>query len=215
MKTIIFLILTLIIFTSCEKFDDSPVRVNNILNDSLIDSLPVWDNMLLHRYTFICDKNIIPKKYIKYVAYDSEDKDTSDKGQVNIYEIEAFYKGENVAINHWYTDTFGIIHYGDEKGVITFSNSMLGLPPEPYKMYGSLPHIVDSNYNSRWSSNRDDGQDTVFVLLEFPNQYKFDSIRVVVKYRQIFDMFVSTNSHTWSLIGDETYPYVEIPHPID
>jgi hypothetical protein len=128
-------------------------------------------------------------KYVKFESFYSE-----DRNQVNVYEIQAFYEGTNVARNK-----------------PSFANST------PQGSYSA----VDGNDNSRWSANRYDvGPDYAnphFIVVDLQDAYLLDSIYLNIEgfdgWNQTFNILVSNDSSRWYLIDSEvnttgifTYP---------
>ena len=109
-----------------------------------------------------------------YVVYD----------QVNVYEIQAYHEGENVALNK-----------------PAFANST------PQGSYSA----VDGHDDSRWSANRyDAGPDYAhphFIVVDLQDSYLLDSIYLNIKgfdsWNQTFNLLVSENSVDWQLVTSE------------
>ena len=128
-------------------------------------------------------------QYVKFESFYSE-----DRNQVNVYEIQAFDEGINVARNK-----------------PSFANST------PRGSYSA----VDGNSNSRWSANRYDvGPDYAsphFIIVDLQDSYLLDSIYLNIEgfdhWNQTFNLLVSDDSVDWYLITSEvdttgrfTYP---------
>lgn len=118
-------------------------------------------------------------QYLRYESYYSEDSD-----QVNVYEIKAYNKDSNVALNK-----------------PTFANSSNGSLPE---------NVVDGDDFSRWSSNRnDDGPDYKnphYIVVDLEQKIMLDSIELNIKgwdfWNQTFSLLASPDSTNWYLIGN-------------
>ena len=128
-------------------------------------------------------------KYVKFESFYSE-----DRNQVNVYEIQAFDEGMNVALNK-----------------PSFANST------PQGSYSA----VDGSDNSRWSANRyeigPDYANPHFILVDLQDSYLLDSIYLNIKgfdsWNQTFNVLVSNDSAKWYLVTSEvdttgifTYP---------
>jgi len=128
-------------------------------------------------------------KYVKFESFYSE-----DRNQVNVYELQAFDEGLNVALNK-----------------PSFANST------PQGSYSA----VDGNDNSRWSANRYDvGPDYAnphYIVVDLQESYLLDSIYLNIQgfdhWNQTFNLLVSNDSAKWFLIDSEvdttgifTYP---------
>jgi len=128
-------------------------------------------------------------KYVKFESFYSQ-----DRNQVNVYELQAFDEGLNVALNK-----------------PSFANST------PQGSYSA----VDGSDNSRWSANRYDvGPDFAnphFIIVDLQESYLLDSIYLNIKgfdsWNQTFNVLVSNDSSKWYLIDSEvdttgifTYP---------
>ena len=122
-------------------------------------------------------------RYIKFESYAS-----ADANQVNVYEIEAYSKGMNVAL-----------------GKNTIVNSG-----------GGGFSVVDGNGYSRWSSNRGDfggpsKDHPHFIIVDLGSEYDFNqpTDRIVVNidgfdhWKQTFSVLVSSDNNTWLKIGNE------------
>lgn len=121
-------------------------------------------------------------QYLKFESYYSE-----DEGQVNVYEIEAYDEGINIALNK-----------------PTFTNSCEG---------GGVAcggPAVDGNGFSRWSSDRNDaGPDAAnphFIVVDLGQEYNLDSIVLNIEgfdhWNQTFGFYGSPDSVEWFLIGE-------------
>ncbi len=118
-------------------------------------------------------------KYIKFESFYSE-----DRNQVNVYEIQAFDEGMNVALNK-----------------PSFANST------PQGSYSA----VDGSDNSRWSANRYDiGPDYAnphFIVVDLQDSYLLDSIYLNIEgfdgWNQTFNVLVSNDSAKWYLVTSE------------
>ena len=118
-------------------------------------------------------------KYVKFESFYSE-----DRNQVNVYEIQAFDEGMNVALNK-----------------PTFANST------PQGSYSA----VDGSDNSRWSANRyeigPDYANPHFIVVDLQDTYLLDSIYLNIKgfdsWNQTFNVLVSDDSEKWYLVTSE------------
>jgi hypothetical protein len=125
-------------------------------------------------------------QYLKFESYYSE-----DNGQVNVYEIQAFSQGINVALNK-----------------TGYMNSPQG---GDFSSNGSS--AVDGDNFSRWSGNRDDpGPDEVnpqYIVINLEDVYAIDSVRLNIQgfdhWDQTFDFSVSQDNVNWNSIiqGDK------------
>jgi hypothetical protein len=118
-------------------------------------------------------------RYIKFESYYS-----ADDGQVNVYEIEAYNNGLNVALNK-----------------SAYSNSG-----------GGVNEANDGNNYSRWSSNRSDpGPDFSnphYIVIDLQQEYNsinpIDSIRINISgfdhYNQTFSIKTSIDNIYWSTV---------------
>jgi hypothetical protein len=121
-------------------------------------------------------------QYLRFNSYYS-----ADNGQVNVYEIQAFYRGENVALNKT----------GFASSYEMGSN---------WKNNGFM--AVDNNSLSRWSSDRGiakpDSINPVYIIVNLQNKYVIDSIQLNIKgfdnWKQTFDFSVSSDSIAWKVI---------------
>ncbi|OFX26184.1 MAG: hypothetical protein A2033_10130 [Bacteroidetes bacterium GWA2_31_9] len=119
-------------------------------------------------------------QYIKFESYYS-----SDNGQVNVYEIEAYQNGVNIALN--------------KQG---YANSY-----ESGDWQSNGKNAVDGNSGSRWSSQRNDpGPDTInphFIVIDLGQvYYDLDSIRIKLSnWYQTFSVLKSVNNTDWVKIG--------------
>lgn len=121
-------------------------------------------------------------RYLKFESYFS-----SDNGQVNVHEIQAFSNGTNVAFN--------------KPG---FANS--------YEYGGWInngKNAVDSNFGSRWSSNRNDpGPDANnphYIVIDLEAQYNLESILLnISSFQQTFSFKVSQDNINWIEAGSGT-----------
>jgi len=115
-------------------------------------------------------------QYIKFESYYS-----ADDGQVNVYDLKAYSKTENIALN---------------KPVYVNSG-------------WNESAAVDNDEFSRWEGNRDDaGPDSAnphFIVVDLQNITPIDSIILNIKgfdsWKQVFDLSVSSDSIHWSSIG--------------
>lgn len=116
-------------------------------------------------------------RYIKYACYYS-----SDIGQVNVHEIQAYSGGVNVALNK--TVTASSYEYGDAT-----TNGK---------------NAVDGNNATRWSSNRNDYVSEtrpetapVIVTVDLGNIQTIDSLQLIYNSNTIFQLSVSTDGTEW------------------
>ncbi len=117
-------------------------------------------------------------RYIKYESFYSQ-----DNGQVNVYEIQAYKQGVNIALNK-----------------PSYANSCNGDLPK---------NAVDNNEYSRWSSNRSDvGPDFSnphYIIIDLGQKLKIDSMLLNIKgfdsWNQTFSFLASPDSINWYLIG--------------
>jgi hypothetical protein len=131
-------------------------------------------------------------QFIRFESYYSEDWD-----QVNVYEVESYFEGMNVALNK-----------------PTFANSTNGA----ISMYA-----VDGQPSSRWSGDRNDiGPDSLnphFLVIDLLDSYKLDSVVLNIEgfdhWNQNFSVLVSNDSASWTEIGfgiDTTGIFTYYPH---
>jgi len=125
-------------------------------------------------------------RYVKYACYFS-----SDMGQVNVEEIQAYSNGVNVAQN---------------KSVSVSS--------------GSGSSAVDGNSGSRWSSSRSDhisdsraSTGTVSAMVDLGSIQTIDSLSLTYSTSTIFKLLVSTDGYDWlqldqRLNENNTYSYL-------
>lgn len=123
-------------------------------------------------------------RFLKFKSYYS-----ADDGQVNVYEIQAYNNGKNVALN--------------KSG---YANSYQG---GDFSSNGSK--AVDGNGGgfSRWSSNRNDlGPDSLyphFIVIDLGQKIAVDSIMLNIKggdsWKQTFDFDVSSDALYWRNVG--------------
>jgi PKD repeat protein len=125
-------------------------------------------------------------RYIKFESFYSE-----DDGQVNVYEIQAYSNGQNIALN-----TSG------------FANSY-----EWGDWNSNGKQAIDGQFFSRWSSNRNDpGPDVLnphFIVIDLQNQYNnsnpIDSVLLNISgfdyWNQNFNLLVSSDMINWTTIG--------------
>jgi|GEM_PF-4383731 hypothetical protein len=174
-------------------------------------------------------------QFIRFVSYDSEDKITVDnvpisKGQRNIHEIMAYSNYENIALNKYLSNVLAcepvpqsvwqeyFLCDSCNDFPYLYCNSLESMPSILYNNYnrreGYLEKVNDGLLYSRWSSNRDDGNDTVFFIMNLRKPYMVDSIRLYLgEYGQIFDLWVSPDSLNWKMIGNDHD--IAIPVPLD
>ncbi len=145
----------------------------NVCHQIVYDTIRVYDTVFKYNNIF---------RYLKFESYYSE-----DDGQVNVYEIQAFSKGVNVAFQKpGYANSY---EWGD------YSNNGIS--------------AVDNADYSRWSSNRNDpGPDTLnphFIVIDLLQNYEIDSIRLNIKgydsWDQCFNFLGSPDSRNWYSIG--------------
>ncbi len=130
-----------------------------------------------------------PVKYLLFESYYSEDSD-----QVNVYELQAYANGVNLALNG-----HGYISSSVESG----------------------GYAVDGNHSTRWSSDRSrpgpDMEDPHILLIVLDEPILLDSILLDIQgfdaWNQTFSMIVSRDSVNWKLLdrredttGIFTYP---------
>lgn len=121
-------------------------------------------------------------QYIKFESYYS-----ADNGQVNVYEIQAYKNGANIALSKpGYANSY---EWGD------------------YSTNGI--NVVDGSDFSRWSSNRNDlGPDTLnphMIIIDLEEKVTIDSLILNIRgfdsWNQTFNFFVSSDSVDWYLVG--------------
>ncbi len=167
---------------------DSYVNNQVIQHDTVIVEVydTIYESTPAFQYPVYREGDI---QYVKFESFYSE-----DRNQVNVYEIQAFDEGINVALNK-----------------PSFANS------SPQGSYSA----VDGSDNSRWSANRYDvGPDYAnphFIVVDLQDSYLLDSIYLNIKgydnWNQTFNVLVSNDSARWFLIDSEvdrtgifTYP---------
>lgn len=121
-----------------------------------------------------------PVRYIKYNCYYS-----SDQGQVNVHEIEAYSTGVNVALNK--TVTASSYEYGDAN-----TNGA---------------NAVDGNASTRWSSDRGDyipsapaDSAEISAIIDFKQIVSIDSLRLTFHSSRFFKLMVSANGTDWLVV---------------
>ena len=158
------------------------------INWSLVDSKTSTNGTFT--YTSLPTQSI---RYIKYACYYS-----SDWGQVNVQEIQAYSNNVNVALNKSvYANSY---EWGDAN-----SNGK---------------SAVDGNNNTRWSSNRNDhvAEDApdsvqVNVTLDLGSEQIVDSLALKYNTSNIFTLSTSADGNNWTQIDqrlntDNNYSYV-------
>ena len=229
MKKLFFLLAVVVIlallFSSCKKDDDDFVPYIPPQTDTTVVVVDNFDyNADMHLYSFVLGSTHLKStaadsssvQFVKFVSYSSSDMVMQDSiavtyGQRNVHEVKVYSEGQNVAVNAPYVDTSNVQRYWNPEGTQVYSNSVAWKPAGWYGMADGCASIVDNNLNSRWESNRDDGRDTVIVVLNLRNTYTADSVRLYLgEYKQDFDLFISTDSLDWVLIGTETHPDIPI-----
>lgn len=186
-----------------------------------VDTIPVIDT-IPHNGPPSIFVNGIPivdsLQYIKFKSFYSE-----DGGQSSAFEIEAYYKGQNIALNKPATAS---------STSFDPNNSMFDATD------GEIWHIDDGNYLSRWSSNqRIDGHPSynpvtypdsissdyyhglnckskAFITIDLTKKFLVDSVRLYlfqtgngadttnwVAWRQTFGLYVSKDLVKWDSIG--------------
>jgi hypothetical protein len=119
-------------------------------------------------------------RYLKFESYFS-----SDAGQVNVNEIQAFSNGVNVALNKpGFANSY---EYGD------------------WSSNGS--NAVDGNTSSRWSSNRNDPgpdlNDPHYIVIDLQSQFNLESILLnISSFEQTFSFKVSQDNVNWIEVGN-------------
>ena len=119
-------------------------------------------------------------RYLKFESYYS-----SDSGQVNVHEIQAFSNGVNVALNK--PGVANSYEYGDWN-----SNGK---------------NVVDGDSGSRWSSNRNDPgpdlNDPHYIVIDLQNQFNLESILLDINnFQQTFSFKVSQDNVNWIEVGN-------------
>jgi hypothetical protein len=181
------------------KFDSFRIY-DRILSNNEIESLNNEGICLETRYDTIAVYDTIYRynnafRYLKYDSYYSE-----DDGQVDVYEIEAYSHGTNIAL--------------DKSG---YANSY---ETGDYSTNGIK--AVDGNANSRWSSDRNtQGPDSInphFIVIDLNQDDTIDSLKLNIKgldsWNQTFDLSVSSDSVNWYSVGkgyDTTGVFTFIP----
>jgi hypothetical protein len=125
-------------------------------------------------------------RYVKFSSTYS-----GDNGQVNVYGIQAYSAGVNVALNKsGYANSY---EYGD------------------WNSNGA--QAVDADFNgSRWSGNRNDpGPDTDnphFIVVDLGELFQLDSIRINIQggdfWPQDFTVSISADEQQWTQVAQET-----------
>ena len=119
-------------------------------------------------------------RYLKFESYYSSDSD-----QVNVYEIQAFSNGVNVALN--------------KPGYANSYNASGNWSTNGYR-------AVDGNFGSRWSSyRRDPGPDINnphYIVVDLQSQFNLESVLLDINYfQQTFSFKVSQDGTNWIEIG--------------
>jgi Concanavalin A-like lectin/glucanases superfamily/Secretion system C-terminal sorting domain/F5/8 type C domain len=122
-------------------------------------------------------------RYLRFESYAS-----GDLGQVNVYEIQAFSNGTNIALN--------------KPG---YANSNEG--GEDFA--GNGRNAVDNDEFTRWSSSRgDEGPSYYFphyIVIDLLQQKILDSVKLNIEgfdaWKQDFSMLASPDSVDWYMIG--------------
>jgi len=127
----------------------------------------------VYTYTNIPIQNV---RYIKYNCFYS-----SDRGQVNVEEIQAYYNGVNIALNKSVTTSTG---WGGSSA-------------------------VDGNSSSRWSSDRNDhvvdnrpASANVSTTIDLGCTQTVDSIALSYNNHSIFTISTSTDGNNWTIIDE-------------
>lgn len=127
-----------------------------------------------YTYTTLPIQNV---RYIKYACYYS-----TDYGQVNVQEIQAYYNGVNVALNK--SVSANSYEYGDAT-----SNGK---------------NVVDGSSGTRWSSNRNDHISAtspttapVEVTVDMGKVQTVDSLQLIYGSATVFKISVSADGTEW------------------
>jgi sugar lactone lactonase YvrE len=148
-------------------------------------TVPRSDNTIL---TAIVNNRVNTSTY-RYIKFTSTY--SADNGQVNVYEIQAFKNGINVALN--------------KPG---YANSYEG-----GGSWNSNGKNVNDGSSSRWSSDRGNPGHAnttipVFIVIDLQQVYTVDSVLLNIagfdNHKQTFTLQVSTDSVSWSTIGSGT-----------
>ena len=210
---LLFLISITVFTFSCKKENDNVVSNGQPKDTTKIVTIDTTFNNpdVLRLYTFIIKnaKNTLKStkiddssicQYVKFVSYDSDDKITindssTSKGQRNIHEIEVFSNGIDIAINKYDIDC--------DTCVSCYANSVGD---------NGAFNANDGSIMSRWSSDRDDGKDTVFLELNLKREFKIDSILLYLgNYKQTYDLFITSADTTkWILVGSEKHTPIPV-----
>lgn len=192
---------------------------HNKVSKGLLDSIPVIDSISVTDTTPIVIVPVIKicdtVQYIKFRSFW-----TADYGQANVYEIEAYSKGVNVALN--------------KPVFATSTNDRPDLQDSiDDPSYGKVAHINDGNTQSRWSSDRNidsnynlsgrnDSIDYVdyvginraYIIIDLTQKQLIDSIRLYLfttgvgadttmwtVHKQTFGLYTSKDIVKWDSIG--------------
>ena len=124
--------------------------------------------------------NLSAVRYLKFESYYSSDSD-----QVNVYEIQAFSNGVNVALN--------------KPGYANSFNASGNWSTNGYR-------AVDGNFGSRWSSNRNDPGPDInnphYIVIDLQSQFNLESVLLVINnFQQTYSFKVSQDGTNWIEIG--------------
>ena len=195
------------------------LKQNEKGSKGLEDSIPVIDSIPTRVPSIkICDT----VQYIKFRSFW-----TDDLGQANVYEIEAFSGGINVALNKPAHASSN--NYNDKNDIAHVRDSVAGFGEED-PSYGRIFHIDDGNTLSRWSSDRyldsnySDtlssssmdymGNNRAYIIVDLTQKYLIDSVRLYLftsgvgsdttmwtAHKQSFGLYGSKDVVKWDSIG--------------
>jgi hypothetical protein len=158
-------------------------------------------------------------RFLKLLAYDSDDRIIVDsvytsKGQVNLYEFCTYSNGQNVSlsgIRNTAVQTNTVDNYN--WNVIADTAYPHVLTNSSINNNGSRLLMIDGLLNTRWESNRDFDPDTISVLIDMKDSYVIDSVKLYFdKFHVSFDLWVSSDSLNWTLIGNDE---IVLPLPVE
>ena len=197
MKNLLFLIsIMALLFSACQKPKEdliNPIDPTQPTVQQPTNSIHSFKTYYLKQHKIskgLLDSNTVKLgdtiQYVKFVSYYSE-----DNKQVNVYEIEAYSNGLNVALNK--SATASSCEFNDAS---------------------RLKNVNDGDYLSRWSSDRNDTTKVPFITIDLTNKTLIDSLRLYLfqtgigadttvwyPWKQTFTLYTSKNFIKWDSIG--------------
>ena len=161
--------------------DTFPVYAEDCGLPVFCDTLLIRDTLVIHDTLYMNPCGGAPEvQYVKFESYYSE-----DAAQVNVYELQVYKDGVNIALN---------------------------MPAAANSTNGSQPNrAVDGNHGSRWSGDRNDpGPDSInphFLVVDLEAGFEPDSILLNIEgfdhWDQSFNLAVSSDSASWQTIAEK------------